>query len=190
MKSIWFPVLCALCIGFVSCNDDDGFVFDPELMHYDGANANAPFVPDNAAVVEYAAQFGQDAMSFYSGKEIDGIQFFLYEIPDSVEMLFYGDGPGDEPGPQFARIPLDTAALQSDGWNIFNLNGTIPLPADEMWVSLKVFNSQGKQVMGCDSGPAQNVGDWNYESTDNQWLTFRERSTDNINWNIRVSMTD
>ena len=46
------------------------------------------------------------------------------------------------------------------------------------------------QAMGCDAGPSISGGDWMWQESDGEWQTFRERSTDNINWNIRASMTD
>jgi len=188
MKQFTLLGLLAVLLAFSACDDDDdGFQFDPELMHFDGANANAPLLPPGD--VEVAAQFGKDAMNFYQGKRIDGIQFFIIGVPEVSRMLLYGKGNGDQPGPIIYQQDI-TEELDPNGWNYITLTQPIDMPSEELWISLQLPNVGNIQVIGCDAGPAQEGGDWMYEQSDGEWRTFRERSGDNINWNIRASVTD
>ena len=188
MKQLTLLGLLAAALTFTACDDDDDmFQFDPTLMHYDGTNANAPNLPPGN--VELAAQFGEDAMDFYSGKKIDGVQLFIYKVPDSARLVIYGAGNGDEPGPILYQQEI-TDNLQANGWNTISLTQPLDFPSDELWIGLQIPDGGGIQILGCDSGPAQDGGDWMYEESDEEWRTFRERSTDNINWNIRASIAD
>lgn len=188
MKLNWLLLIALFGLAFAACkDDDDGFVFDPNLMHLDGVNSTAPFLRDD--MVEAAAQFGKDAMDFYVGKKIEAVQFFIYEIPTSCQLMIYGKGTGGGPG-QVLYSRQITNQLQPNGWNTIPLDQPLALPSDEIWISIQMLNGNNTQVIGCDNGPAQSGGDWMYEAGDNQWLTFRERSTDNINWNIRAVMID
>jgi hypothetical protein len=188
MKQLTLLGLLALMLAFSACDDDDdGFQFDPELMHYDGANANAPFLPTGN--VEVAAQFRNNAMDFYRGKRIDAVQLFIYDVPESAKLILYGQGNGDEPGPILYQQEI-ADDLDPDAWNTIPLTQPLDMPDDELWIGLQLPDGGNQQVIGCDSGPAQDGGDWMYQEPDEEWRTFRERSTDNINWNIRASVTD
>jgi hypothetical protein len=174
-------------IAMISCNkDDDGFQFDPAVMHYDGVNATAPFLP--AGKVELAAQFKSDAMTFYAGKKIDAVQLFIFEKPAEASLVIYGKGNGSNPGNVLYTQDI-SSDLEDNDWNIIELDSAFTLPSDEIWISLLMPESGGVQVLGCDAGPTISGGDWMYEDSDKEWRTFFERNTvDRINWNIRASI--
>ena len=188
MKQFWILSMMVLAIAMSSCDDDDdGFQFDPAVMHYDGVPANAPILPEGK--VELAAQFKSDAMNFYAGKKIDAVQFFIFGTPTVSSLVIYGKGDGSSPGSVLFEQDL-SGDLVADDWNVIVLDPPLTLPSDELWISLKLPDGENIQSMGCDAGPAISGGDWMWEESDGEWKTFRERSTDNINWNIRASMTD
>ena len=188
MKRIFLFSVVITALSLAACKDDPpSYNWDPQLMHVDGVNANAPFIPPGT--VELAAQFGKDAMDFYAGKKIDAVQVFIFEVPTICDLVFYGKGDGNTPGAQIYSQTIDDA-LDADSWNIIELDQPLSFPTDELWISVRLEDAAGMQVVGCDSGPAIDGGDWMYQSSDNDWLTFRERSTDNINWNIRASVID
>ncbi len=189
MKQFLIFSALILAIGISACDkDDDSYPYDPAVMHYDGINANAPVLP--AGKVELAAQFKSDAMSFYAGKKIDAIQFFIFEVPDSASIVIYGKGNGSNPGAELYEQDV-TDKLQSNAWNVIVLDAQFELPSDEIWISLKMAETGNVQVLGCDAGPTISGGDWMYEDSDEEWKTFFERNTvDRINWNIRASMTE
>jgi len=188
MKQIIILSTMVLAIAMSSCDkDDDGFQFDPAVMHYDGVNANAPVLPTGQ--VELAAQFKSDAMNFYAGKKVDAVQFFIFGTPAVSSLVIYGKGDGSSPGSVLFEQDISDD-LEANGWNVIVLDPPLTLPSDELWISLKLPDGENIQSMGCDAGPAISGGDWMWEESDGEWKTFRERSTDNINWNIRASMTD
>jgi len=188
MKHILILTTVIFAFAFSSCDkDDDGYQFDPAVMHYDGVNATAPFLPTGK--VEVAAQFKSDAMNFYAGKKIDAIQLFMFEVPNVSSLVIYGKGNGSSPGAVLYEQDISDDLVAND-WNIILIDPPLTLPSDELWISFKLPDGEDIQSMGCDAGPAISGGDWMWEESDGEWKTFRERSTDNINWNIRASMTD
>ncbi len=188
MKQGILILLALSVLTFIACDDDDsGFQFDPELMHYDGVNANAPVLPPGE--VELAAQFKSDAMDFYAGKSIDAVQLFIYEEPvETATLRIYGPGSGNLPGQVLAQQQLNN--LEANGWNIIELDTPVEFPSDELWIGVYFPEGGQIQVLGCDAGPRQDGGDWMYEQRDQQWLSFIQRSGDNINWNIRAMVID
>ncbi|MDX1410243.1 MAG: hypothetical protein R3330_18965 [Saprospiraceae bacterium] len=185
---MWKYVGLLMLVALTACKDDPADPFDPGLMHLDGANNTAPFLP--AGTVEAAARFDADILAQYAGKRIDNVQFFIYDIPDEAHLMIYGQGQGNEPGPVLYESEI-TGALAQGGWNTLPLLAPLDLPSDALWITIRMqINNGGIQVIGCDAGPAQDGGDWLFESTDNQWRTFRARSGSNINWNIRAVMIE
>ena len=188
MKQFFILSILAIALGFTACDDDNNdFQFDPDLMHYDGVNANAPVLP--AGYVEAAAEFGQDAMNFYSGKSIDAVSFFIYDATVATRLVIYKRGNGNSPGDVIYEEDI-TGELNQNDWVTIPVDPPIPVEDDGMWIAIRFPDGSNLQVIGCDAGPAKEGGDWWYESSIGDWRTFRQVSGDNINWNIRASMTD
>ena len=188
MRYLLLALLAVSILTFTACDDDDdGFTFDPELMHFDGVNANAPILPPGE--VELAAQFGRDAMEFYAGKQIDAVQLFIYQEPAAPASLrFYANGPGNLPGQLLHQQQL--TGLQPNGWNIVELDTPVEFPSEDLWISVYFPEGGQIQVLGCDAGPRQDGGDWMYQEPDQTWQPFSQRSSDRINWNIRAMVTE
>lgn len=183
-------ICLGLTIAITSCKDDDdsGPDLDPDLMHLDGFNNSAPFL--TAGTAEAAARFSPEIVDFYAGKQIDAIQYFVFDVPVTCEMILYGEGQGNAPGPQVYWEDI-TARLQENSWNTIQLAAPFDIPEGALWITMRMeIAAPGGQYIGCDAGPAEEGGDWLYESSDNQWLTFRSRSGVDINWNIRAMVSE
>ena len=175
----------AVCLALVACKDDMiDFDYDPGSMHYDGVNANAPFLP--AGTNEAAAKFHKDVLKLYEGKQIEAVDLFIYDIPATCTLVFYGNGSNNTPGSQLLAKEI-TTQLDTSGWNTIVLDTPFAIPASgDLWIALRTVNDEAVQVIGCDAGPTKDGGDWLFQSDDGLWRTFRDRSPDNINWNIRA----
>ena len=184
------PFLFALAAITLGCNNDDDldFDFDPNLMHFDGTNANAPIVPTGSN--EFAAAFSSEITALYTGKKIGGVQINIYDIPEAVELVIYNN-PNNSSDPGIPLVDADiTDLLTAGGWNTITIDPPVDIPTGDLWISVRSTHNAQLQVVGCDAGPRRDGGDWLFESTDNQWRTFRSRSGDNINWNIRAQIVD
>jgi hypothetical protein len=184
-----FMLFVALSLAIAGCKDDDsGPDLDPNLMHLDGFNNSAPFL--QAGTAEAAARFSQEIVDFYAGKQIEAIQYFMFGVPTSCELIIYEEGQSNAPGPQLYWEDI-TARLQPNTWNTIDLATPVDIPDGPMWISIRMdIDTPGGQYIGCDAGPAEEGGDWLFESSDNQWLTFRTRSGVDINWNIRAMVSE
>lgn len=183
MKQLLF--LSAILILASACKDDViDFDYDPGLMHYDGPNANAPILP--VGTNEAAAKFHPEVLDLYEGKQIEAVELFIYNTADLCELVFYGSGGENTPGTVLFQQDV-TAQLDTFSWNTVQLNSPLAIPSNgDLWISLKTTDTEALQVIGCDAGPNREGGDWLYQSNDGAWRTFRERSPDNINWNMRA----
>jgi len=174
-----------LALLISACKEDIiDFYYDPGLMHYDGVNANAPFLP--AGTTEAAAKFPHDVLKLYSGKQIEAVQLYIYDMPESCTLVFYGSGGKNTPGSTLLEKDI-TNELNSFSWVTIMLDTQFAIPSSgDLWIALRVNDTEATQVIGCDAGPNKEGGDWLYQSDDGQWRTFRDRSPDDINWNIRA----
>jgi hypothetical protein len=183
MKQVAILTTIFLLFSYACKEDTIDFDYDPGVMHYDGVNANAPFLP--AGTTEAAARFPEKVLDYYRGKQIEAVDLYIYDLPESSTLIFYGSG-GSRPGIMFLEQDISNA-LDSSSWNTIPLDTPFPVPAfGDLWISLRMQDPSSLQVIGCDAGPNKEGGDWLYQSDDREWRTFRDRSTDNINWNIRA----
>jgi len=170
---------------FLACKDDViDFDYDPGSMHYDGVNANAPFLPAGTTIA--AAKFPHNVLKLYDGKQIETVDLYIYDLPASAILVFYGTGNNNSPGTKLFEKDISTE-IDTFRWNTVTLDTPFQIPASgDLWIALRVTDPEALQVIGCDAGPNKEGGDWLYQSDDEQWRTFRDRSPDDINWNIRA----
>ena len=185
MKYIYIFLLFGLVGLFTSCGDDD--VNDGNLIHYDGDNFNAPlFDPGN---VETAIYLPSSILNNYIGRQIEYVDFYLYDTPDNSEIVIYSESGPSQPGVDFYRQTL--GELRSDRWNSHVLSSPLDIDGSPLWISFRFNNAQAKQTIGCDAGPRDTRGgDWTYYASDNEWRSFQDRTSESINWNIRVGVSD
>lgn len=181
-----YPVL--LLLAMTACNKDDNPPGDNNLLHYDGENASGPLLA--AGNHELAIRFPAALLSQYSGKTIESVEFFVGILPAACEVKLYGPGNDIiEPGAQLYRTDV-TASLYAPAWNSHPVPGAIPIGTEDIWVAIAVVHTEEQQSIGCDAGPRKNDGDWLYLSTDGDWLSYKDRTGESVNWNIRLNLKD
>lgn len=186
----WLPVLLGLML-LQACNTDEevgpGPLIDPDLvvLHYDGDNQDAPFLPANT--YEAAIRFAPSRLSPLAGSSLKEVHFFLQQLPKSLELRIYTSLGGIRPDSLVYSADIPNG-LQANTWNRHILTTALPIPQKDLWVAVKFEQEVDARVLGCDIGPAVTNGDWLWDSSDNQWLPLSQRSPININWNLRAAV--
>ncbi len=182
----WYSYLLIFALGFASCADDDDS-FDPYVLKHDGENSTSPNLPPGE--FEAAVHFTVLDIDQYPGKELIAIDYNVYEVPDRAEIRVSESNGSSVPGNIIFSRDV-TNEINPFGWNTVNLGTPIPLEGG-LWLSLYFENSvDDRQTIGCDGGPGSVNGDWLFDSYDNQWLSYRSRTGESINWNIRGVLQD
>lgn len=169
-----------------ACSDDDN---NPApsgdgILSYDGPNSTGPNL--DPGVYQAAAMFPSSLTVPLIGKNLTKVSWFMGNRPARVLVKVYGEGSNAQPGVKLYEADV-TNTVASVAWTTHTLTSPIEITGDDIWVSIEFEHSTTMQSMGCDDGPAQNNGDWLFQSSDAQWLTFRDRTNENINWNIRAT---
>ena len=181
MKNLIYLFL-ALTIFLGSCGDDDGRDLEFSLSH-DGDNDNSPILPEDT--YEAASQFSANQMAAFQGQRLTEVGYYMYNAPLSTTLKIYG--PGEEanrPGEVLYEGRL-TGSITNDAWSIHTLSTPVPITGEELWISIRMQHNRDLQSIGCDRGPAASGGDWLFQESDGVWRSFRQRTGENINWNIR-----
>ncbi len=156
----------------------------PDTLHHDGENLTAPLLP--AGGHQAAARFTPNDQQPYAGRQLTAVSYFLAGVPADCWVIVQGPGTTSSPGDTLyvARV---TPEAKTAAWNEHTLPQPIPITGTEdLWISIGLRHTQSMQSIGCDAGPADPNGDWLFSDSDNQWLTFRQRTgSESINWNIR-----
>ena len=173
-----------LLIGFASCGDDN----DSEI-HYDGANFSAPelIVGTHEAAAKFTASFIQSNV----GRNVEAVSYYLQSIPQACEIRIYDEGTNVEPGALLYSADV-TASMGPNRWNTHDLSDVVTLADKDIWVVVRLVHTASAATIGCDEGPADSNGDWLWGDIDNEWITFRDRSSQqtDINWNIRMILSE
>jgi len=173
-------LVCICLVLFSSCKDDPN---DLQLNH-DGANFNSPELP--AATYESAAMFPSAFDGNDAGNELYAIEYYIDQIPASAEINVYRGGT-NEPDSLVFSAPVLTQITQ-DSWNVATVSPPIVLDGGNFWISMRYSQTGTQRTLGCDAGPAVSNGDWLYDSQDGSWIPLSDRSTININWNLRAKV--
>lgn len=175
-------LLLFLSATITSCDKDP--ILEDEL-YYDGANSNAPNF--DAGLFIPAVEFPSSLLNDYSGEEIRAVKFYMYDAPVSAEVVIFNSDEGSFPGTEIYRGSYNS--LQPGAWNVHVLSESLLIDGNSLVIGISIENDETKQVMGCDAGPRDSRGgDWLFEDSDSDWLSFLDRSTDSINWNIRAEL--
>ena len=178
------PFLLLVFLVTISCKDDDQEL--DRIINYDARNNDAPFLPDG--LFEAAVQFTSSQVEPYIGSELFAVEYYIYSIPVRCEIIIY-DRNGSQPGTVLYRQDV-TNDLRSNSWNIHSLTIPVDIIGDGFWVSVAFDHTREQQTIGCDAGPANRNGDWLYDNLDDDWITYRDRVGESINWNIRAVVSE
>lgn len=151
-----------------------------ELLNYDGVNITAPVL--TAGRYEGAARFPASRMSGFAGRELIQVRFYTVQRPNQCTVKIYGRLNNQNPGDLLYSAPVSTS---ENSWNVHNLPTPLPLTGEEIWISIELVLSSNLATLGCDPGPAVTNGDWLYDNSDSDWIPLSQRTTIDINWNIR-----
>ncbi len=169
----------------VSCKDDPPEV--NRIIHYDGNNFTAPSLPEG--FYEASALFTSAQVSPLVGGELIAVEYYIYSIPSKCEIKVYDQANGNEPGAVIYQRDV-TSELRANAWNIHSLTIPIEIIGDGFWVSVAFEHRRDQQTIGCDAGPAKPNGDWLYDDFDGAWDTYRDRTGESVNWNIRAVVSE
>lgn len=176
----YISLLLCLSLMLISC-DDDLPILDNKLQ-LDGNNDRAPIL--NAGNYETAAYFSASIMQDKTDRRLREIDFFLYNIPASLEVVVYGEGSVSRPGDELYKATLGSN-LRADRWNTHVLSEPLTLSGNPIWISVKFTSDAAEQIIGCDAGPRVNGGDQLFSSNDGGWTTYQAISGESVNWNVR-----
>lgn len=173
-----------------ACPAGDGVVTPPSgstqtqtvELKYDGPNAQAPLLA--AATYEAAARFTTTQTAPLAGGRLTEIQFYFVEAPAGCKVKVYAAGSATSPGALLYEADV-TASSAPNTWNSHTLQGDVTVPNGDLWIGIEFTQALSQRVIGCDQGPVIPGGDWLYASTDGSWITFTQRFSGNVNWNIR-----
>ena len=184
-KSILFILILAL-VAF-SCGDDENEIpSDRTILSYDGENLTAPTLPDG--LFEFAVRFPPNLTRNVEGRNIEQVSFYLYDAPAQMYLNISTDVSPSLPGQILNTQMINNPRPNS--WNTVTLNDPFPIDGSAIWVGIEVTLNQTMQTVGCDAGPANSNGDWLYEETDQSWDTFRNRTGESVNWNIKAIISE
>lgn len=171
----------------LSCNKDDGLDLETNTIHLDGPNQSAPNLLTGS--YEAAVRFTSDELNAYAGKDLLEVYFFLAALPADCTVKIYGPGTSVKPGALLYSATI-SSSLKAFDWNRHELRKPIAITGDDLWISIAFTHPATQQSIGCDPGPAAPDGDWLFQSSDNTWRTFRDRTRESINWNIRGRVSE
>jgi len=170
--------ICACLVLFSSCKDDPN---DLQLNH-DGPNFNAPELP--AATYESAAMFPSAFDGNDAGNELYAIEYYINQLPASAEINVYQGGTNEPDSMVFSTNVI--TQISSNSWNTVSVNPPVLLDGENFWISMRYSQTGTQRTLGCDEGPSVTNGDWLFDSQDGLWTPLSDRSTININWNLRA----
>lgn len=178
MKKYTF-LFCCLALLMSACKDDDDTV---NRLSLDGDNLTGPLL--QAATWQAAARFTPAETEEFSGLRLTQIEFFMGNIPAEAEVRVFGPGVNNTPGDLLYTAQVGNS-ITPTAWNSHRIATPIDITGQELWIAVGLVHDIDQQSIGCDAGPAVTNGDWLFSSIDGQWRTFRDRTGESINWNIR-----
>ncbi len=186
MKPLKLSALLSLLLvalfTFSACQDDDTDFDDNRVteLKLDKPNASGPILA--AGQHRFAVRFTESDLRAVNGKELVGFRVFVGRAPASLELIAYDEGevvPFNEIGALRAASPI-----ASGGFFDYEFARPLVINADKpLWLVAEVTLDQQQQSIGCDAGPAVFGGDWLW--SEDSWQTYRERTRESVNWNIR-----
>lgn len=183
-RIILFALVMAL---FAACDkdDDNGLIVNDGLLHYDGDNDSGPnLAPGN---YEAAIRIPASDMNAFKDQKLKEVTIFVAFQPASCAIKVYTQGTSDSPGNLLYSVDV-TDVVKELTWFTHRLPEDVIIDGRDLWVSIAVEHSDTRQSISCDAGPNRPNGDWFYDSSDQQWRPYVNRTSESINWNIRAKV--
>jgi len=168
---------------FVHACSDDNLPAGLIELRYDAANFTAPSLPQG--LYESAVMFPENFTGNDSGNKLAAVEYFIDETPETAALNIYIGGELEPDSLIYTSGIL--SEINAGQFNTHDLNSTIELSgSDNIWVTIQYNQGNFKRTIGCDEGPAKTNGDWLFDAADGIFLPLSERSSTDINWNIRL----
>ena len=166
-----------------SCKDDtpDQPQID-NLLFLDGENVTSPVLP-GGNTYETAVFLPESATEVFNTRLLLAVDFVVYTPFDGTVFIY--EGGSDQPRNIVAQQNFTAGSLTETAWNRVSFDSPARINGNDLWIGIQFDAVGDNQLIGCDAGPNRSGGDWLFESSDNQWQTFRQRTGESINWNIR-----
>ncbi len=175
-------ILLLALFAFTACEKDSSTT-GATTLKYDNGNFSGPLL--EAGEHELAVRFSDDILSGHIGKKLTEVQVFVGNLPQACIIKIYKKGSATAPGTLiYQGNVLDN--VTTGKWNNFKITPGIDITGEDLWVSVYVEHAAQQQSIGCDNGPRKNNADWLFSGSDQDWLTYQERTGESINWNIRA----
>jgi len=176
-------LLLILSVALVAGCKKDDIPDGNATLKYDGGNATGPLL--DAGYHELGVYFPSSTMGGYTNWKLTEVTFFMGGLADSVVVKIYDEGGGNAPGSLLYEKDV-TGTIVINEWQEHLLPTPMNITGAGVWVCVGLKHNEEKQSIGCDSGPNNANGDWIYQDTDLQWLTYVQRTGESVNWNIRA----
>lgn len=167
-------------LTMTACKDDDEA--DSGVLNHDGENITGPLL--TAGTWQFAVQFPSSQTDDFNGFRMTKIDYFFGAQPAEATLYVYEGGSANQPGNILYQADI-TNNIQIQNWTSHRLATPITIDGQELWIGIECLLTADGQSLGCDDGPAENGGDWLYSDEDNEWQTYRYRTNESVNWNIR-----
>jgi len=170
----------SIALFATACKDDDDDT--ASRLNLDGANQASPLL--DVASWQAGARFTGAETSEFTGLRLTQVEYYFVNVPAGSDLIIYGPGVNNRPGDVLYSASIGSS-LRSSSWNTHRLSTPIDITGEELWITVGLVHDAPFQSIGCDAGPAQEGGDWLFSSTDGEWRTYRDRTGESVNWNIR-----
>ncbi len=184
MKFYHLFFLMALSL-FTACKDDDTDPDGPAILKYDFDNISGPLL--EAGEHELAVRFPASMLADHIGKKLTEVQVFVGNQPATCRIRIYGQGDAFTPGAKKYDGDV-TNAIQTRQWNNYAITPGYAITGEDVWVGVYVEHAVQMNSIGCDGGPRQTNADWLFSGSDLIWKTYKERTGEGVNWNIRAKV--
>ncbi|GJM31202.1 MAG: hypothetical protein DHS20C18_02030 [Saprospiraceae bacterium] len=182
MKNALFFLALAL-FTFSACQKDDETPQEVDnILQYDGPNQTGPLL--EAGNHEAAVRFTSTQTTPYLGKQLTAVRFFMGLTPAAANLKIYDAGTADAPGALLYSANV-LPGMKTGEWTDHILGTPIDITGDDLWISISLKHDVTQQSIGCDAGPNKTNGDWLFSDSDNDWITYINRTGESVNWNIR-----
>lgn len=169
----------SLALFASACKDDN----DTEnRLNLDGSNQTGPLL--DVASWQAGARFSPAETAQFSGLRLIEIEYYILDGPAGATLIVYGPGVDNQPGDELYRAVIGNS-IRPGQWNTHRISTPIDITGEELWITVGIVHDIPQQSIGCDAGPANDGGDWLFSSTDGEWRTYRDRTGESVNWNIR-----
>jgi|GEM_PF-268262 len=159
------------------------------VLNYDGDPANAFGNANSNIQWRTAVVFRADMIKDYVGMDLSSVEVFIGDgAVTTFEVRVWQMGSYNVPGPG-ALITSQPFTVTPNDWNTINLDTTVKLNGQDLWVGYYIEAPANSFVASTDDGTNYNP-DGSWIAFGPGWSHLGDGNPDyNLNWNIRAHLT-